>query len=280
MTIDRCLIDGHSRSNSYQKVSFRMFSRRLLPLSFGVVVAFPILGQTESPIRGIVVAKDSQPLSGVSVSGGVWKKCCPYQQENVTTDENGEFLLEHPASVIHFWKPGLQPLTLVVQPKAAQIRIVMAFANNNLTVSTCGRSEANQRQLGWGKPGLHFIVPKSSVKIAGGKPDADYVRYVIRPVDRGVSYLELWFGPYSISAEPDDQQFLQSEVFSQRDLVSVKGDVIGRDSWGQLKGSLNWRQMAAFGSGATYHNASAEEARLFDKIMNSICMGEPNPSKR
>jgi hypothetical protein len=113
-------------------------------------------------------------------------------------------------------------------------------------------------------------VPKDGMKSLGGNPDVDYVRYVIRP-NKGASYLNLWFGPYSISTEPDDQQFVESVDFSQRNLASVKGGVIGMDSWGRLSSGLSWRHTAAFGSGAVYRNADKESAALFDQIINSIC---------
>ena len=112
-------------------------------------------------------------------------------------------------------------------------------------------------------------MPKN-VKILGGKPDVDYVRYVIKP-NNGDFYLNLWFGPNSISMEPDDQQFVESVDFSQRNLVSAQGEVIGMDSWGRLSSGLSWRHTAAFGSGAVYRSADKESAALFDQIINSIC---------
>jgi hypothetical protein len=124
----------------------------------------------------------------------------------------------------------------------------MTAAGNAFTVRTCVQPESNQKQIGWGKYGLHFTVPKD-VKILGGKPDVDYVRYIIKP-NNGGPFLNLWFGPYSISM--DDQQFLESVDFSQRNLASAKGDVISMDSWGRLSSGLSWRHTAAFGSGAVY----------------------------
>jgi hypothetical protein len=89
--------------------------------------------------------------------------------------------LEHPGAVAHLTKTNLQHLALVVKPGATQIRIVMRPAERALTVSACGQPESNQKQIGWGKYGLHFTVPKDGMKILGGEPDVDYVRYVIKP---------------------------------------------------------------------------------------------------
>jgi hypothetical protein len=241
----------------------------LLVLCFGTTVVAPVLAQTESALKGVVVAADGKPLTEVVVYGSVSKRCCPYRQDKLSSDGKGEFLLEHPGAVAHFSKANLQPLAFVVKPGTAQIRIVMVPAGDALTLRACVQTESNQKQIGWGKYGLHFTVPKD-VKILGGKPDVDYVRYVIKP-NNGESYLDLWFGPYSISMEPDDQQFVESVDFSQRNLVSAKSEVIGMDSWGRLSSGLRWRHTAAFGSGAVYRNADKESSALFDQIINSIC---------
>jgi len=102
------------------------------------------------------------------------------QQDKVTTDGRGEFLLEHPGAVIHFSTASMQPLAFVVKPGTAQIRIVMTLADNVLTVPTCVQPASNQKQIGWGKYGLHFTVPKDGMKILGGKPDVNYILYVIK----------------------------------------------------------------------------------------------------
>jgi hypothetical protein len=145
----------------------------------------------------------------------------------------------------------------------------MSPVENQLTVVACVQPDSTSKLFGWGKYGLHFAVPKKGVQILGGKPDVDYVRYVIKP-DKSDSYLNLWFGPYSISTEPDDERFVESVDFSQRNLTSNKG-VIGMDTRGRMSSALAWRQTAAFGSGAVYRDADKESAALFDKIIDSIC---------
>jgi hypothetical protein len=246
-------------------------------LLVALAVVSSALGQTEHPVKGIVLTKDARPLAGVVVNGSVWKRCCPYQQEKATTDGKGEFHLKHPGAVIHFSKAKMKPLAFVVTPGTSQVRIVMTLAENDLTVPTCAQPEPGQKLIGWGKYGLQFAVPKDGMQVLGGEPDVDYVRYVVKP-HKGESYLELWFGPYSMATEPDDEQFVESANFSQRNLVSVKGEVIGMDSWGQLNSGLSWRHTGAFGSGAIYRNVSQEAAPLFDQIINSICK-VPAPTK-
>jgi hypothetical protein len=243
--------------------------RQAMVLSVALALASSLFGQSEQSVKGFVVTKDGQPIAGVLVQGSIWKRCCPYQQDKATTNEKGEFFLEHGGAVVHFSKPDLQPLAFVVKPGTFRVRIVMSPAENQLTVPACVQPDSAHKLVGWGNYGLHFAVPKAGVQILGGKPDVDYVRYVIKP-EKNDSYLNLWFGPYSISTEPDDEQFVDSLEFSQRNLATDKG-VIGMDSRGRARSGQNWRRTAAFGSGAVYRDVDKESAALFDKIIDSIC---------
>lgn len=246
-------------------------------LAIGVAFQSPTLAQNPLPITGTVITEDGQPIAGVIVQGSLWKSCCPAQQDSATSDEKGEFRLEHGGLVIHFLKDNLQPETIVVKPGTSKIRVTMRASTNNLTVPICGRLGRGERQIGWGKYGPRFTVPVHIVTIKGGKPDTDYVRYVIMP-KKGKSYLEFWFGPYALSSEPDDEQFVNSSDFAQRNLVIVSGG-IGMDSSGHLRNGNSWRQTVVLGrGGAVYQQAPPDEASVFDRIINSICT-VPYPSQ-
>lgn len=255
--------DPHSQLFAAYRVCAALFffSVALLPASSP---------QAEQALEGVVVTADGKPLAGVAVLGSRGKRCCPFQHEMADTDEKGAFVLKHPGAVVHFSKREMQPLTLVVRPGPSQVRIVMTLANNGLTVPACVRADSHHKQIGWGKYGLHFAVPKAGVKILGGETDVDYVLYVIQP-DNRKSNLSLWFGPYAMSSQPDDQQFVDSANFSQRYLMSSKGEAIGVDSRGQLNSGLNWRQTTVMSSGAIYKDADKDSAAIFDQIINSIC---------
>jgi len=67
---------------------------------------------------------------------------------------------------------------------------------------------------------------------------------------------------YSFHTEPDDERFVESVDFSQRNLATSKS-VVGMDSRGRAGNGLNWRQTAAFGSGAVYRDVDRESAALF-----------------
>jgi len=245
-------------------------------LAIGLAFASPTLAQNAFPITGTVVTDDGQPIVGVMVQGSVWKSCCPVQQDSATSDEKGEFRLQHGGLVIHFLKDNLQPETIVVKPGTSKVRVTMHRSTDSLSVPICGRPRRGEKQIGQ-KYGPRFTVSVHSVTVKGGKPDTDYVKYVIRP-KRGKSYLEFWFGPYAMPSEPDDEQFTNSSDFSQRNIV-VTGGGIGMDSRGHLRGGDSWRQTVIVGhGGAVYVRAPAGEATVFDRIINSICT-VPYPSR-
>lgn len=181
-------------------------------LAFGIALLPPVLAQTQAPVTGIVVSTDGKPLRGVAVHGSVWKRCCPYQQDRVTTNDKGEFHFEHPGFVIHFSKEGLQPLALVMSPKVSALRVIMNPSKNDMAVPKCAPPPTGQKQIGCGDFGVHFAAPENGVKIGGGS-DVDYVRYAIK-VDDSKSHFELWFGSSAMSTEPDDSLLVGSAHFS------------------------------------------------------------------
>jgi hypothetical protein len=236
-----------------------------------------LVGQTDSSIVGIITSKDGKPVDGIKIYS--WTSCCPRKGDEATTDENGQFRIEHPGAVLHVLNDKFEPSTYVVGTKKAVIRIVLEPATNNLTVPVCGKVQPNQQRIGWGNYGLRFNVIKHDVQVHGGKPDVDYVRYVIKR-KHGVAHLELWFGLNAIDAMPEDAEFIKSETFEQRNVVNSDGRVSGFDSWGQGRGGGNWRYTSVLGEGGSiYENASREEASLFDHIVNSVCE-VPYPNRR
>ncbi|MFZ0466489.1 MAG: carboxypeptidase-like regulatory domain-containing protein [Candidatus Acidiferrales bacterium] len=235
-----------------------------------LVVSLSAIGQATSQIHGTVLTKDGRPLAGAYVLGSEWKNCCPVQYDHMTTGAEGEFTLAHRVPVIHFTRDGFQPLTVIVASGSNELHVTMEPATDGLVLRPCGPPKPGERKIGSGEYGLQFAVAKHAVKILGGKPDTDYVRYVVKP-KKSQSSLELWFGPYAMSSEPEEEQFEKSANFVQRSLVLPNGGAIGMDSWGQLPDGTHWRQMAMLGSGARYTDVAAEDAKLFDEIINSAC---------
>jgi hypothetical protein len=165
--------------------------------------------QNRQPLSGTVTTESGQPLSGVTIYG-TSSKCCPYKREDSKTDKSGNFRIQHPGAVLHFFKDNLQPKTILLRPEESAIQITLLPASNNLNIPVCGKQVAGVKRIGWGEYGLKFDVTERRVRIPGGEPDVDYVRYVIKP-KAGKSYLQLWFGAMAMSLEPEDEQFVKSD---------------------------------------------------------------------
>jgi hypothetical protein len=162
-------------------------------------------------------------------------------------------------------------LVSAVSARNPESRINAASPYDDLIIPTCNQPAAGVKLIGWGKTGIHFMVPKKGFQIQGGKPDVDYVRYVIKPTD-GKSYLQLWFGGMALSAEPRAQLLAESIDSSHRNLKSEEGQVVGKDNRRRGRDGAKWRQTAVVAaSGAIYESAELNDARLFDKIVDSIC---------
>lgn len=139
-----------------------------------------------------------------------------------------------------------------------------------MIVPICTSPAKGYRRIGWGKYGLHYDVPKSRVKVLGGKPDVDYVEYVIRPKD-SKGWLQLWFGLYAMSSKARDDLISGSSELSQRDVLAQDGALAGSDTSGVLKNGEHWRQTAFRGSGSVYQASNPSDIALFDHIVNSMC---------
>jgi hypothetical protein len=245
-----------------------LLSALCFALCFCSILVAVAHGQTASPIGGEVLSEDGQPIADVSVYSN-WKQCCPYQQDSTKTNDLGLFHLDHSGTVLHFWKKGFQPKALVISASDSMLRIAMDSSRSERTVPACGPEQNGQKRVGWGKYGLQFTVPEKGANIKSGKPDVDYVRYVLI-LPKSKSYLEFWFGVYAMSAEPNDELLVKSLDFTQ---LSLGGEGIGEDSRGHLKRGRNWRQTAIIGQGgAIYRDVPLEEARVFDQIIESMCI--------
>lgn len=265
--------DSQTRTNSKTRSWCTSFSWGLLRLGFLVALASMSCAQTESPASGVVTTGSGQPVAGAVV----WAYGA-LPRDEITTDAGGRFRLERPERVIHIMADNFEPKTLVLGPGTpADLRVILDAVTDRLMVPTCGKLPPSQKAVSWGSYGLQYRVPQRGVKISGGETDVDYTVYTIGPKG-SKTWLELWFGPYAMGSEPDDQQFLKSVDFGQRVVVSGAGEFIGVDSWGQLPDRKSWRHTFVSGEGARYLSAFPQDAKLLDDIVNSLCL-VPYPNR-
>jgi hypothetical protein len=241
----------------------------LLMASLGSFHFPAVFGQADSVLIGVVTTKDGQPVADVLVYGSLSKNCCPFKREETKTDEKGDFRLTNPGAVVHFSKDPFEPKSLVVEPQKSPVRITLESSANDMVMPSCIKPGPHRRRIGWGKFGLQFDVATREVEILGGKADVDYVRYVIKSRTGG-GYLELWFGPYAMNSQPDDDLFIHSINFQQRNVVDASGGRMGMDSSGKLESGEVWRQTFVISEGARYRTG-ADNVELFNRIIDSAC---------
>lgn len=232
--------------------------------------------RADTPIHGTVTTNDGHPVVGATVYGS--RICCPLKEDETTTGEDGQYHLEHPGTVVHFAKEKLQSRTVVIRSGMSVVDVTLQPWSNPLLVRACEKPPPGIKRIGWGKYGLQFDVPAKGLEILGGKPDVDYVRYVIRRKHEK-AFLQFWFGPYAMNPDPEDRQFVDSDTFQERVVIRPGDREAGLDSSGQLHDGSYWRQTRVGLEGARYSGASAEDAKIFDQIIDSLCE-VPYPSQR
>jgi hypothetical protein len=141
----------------------------------------------------------------------------------------------------------------------------------NTRIPACGGLPKDHALIGWGKYGLFFSVPKHAVKLLGGKPDVDYVKFVIKP-NKHEAALVLWFGPMAFHPDPPAETTRSSDTFTQSKLLNPDGEEIGLDSKGTKRDKGSWRWFGVWTEGGEYENASPGDAALFDRILDSACL--------
>jgi hypothetical protein len=248
----------------------RAWSTVRLAVILTVVIVPSAYSQTDPPLDGRVISESGQPIEGVSVTGSRSKTCCPFKSDSTYTDATGAFHLEHPGGVVHFFDKAHEPQILIVKPEVAKVEITLASPSNDLVMPNCTKPDRSQREIGWGKYGLHFFVPRKGMNVSGGKSDADYTVFFVRSRTSPVQ-LQLWFGAYAMGLDPEDEVLINSATFSQKRILNAEGELVGTDSRGQLQDGLTWRQTAAGFQGAKYRAARRDDAELFDRIIGSVC---------
>lgn len=224
-----------------------------------------LVGQsTSSVLIGTVFAENGKPISGVGIYGDRAKG------HTGTTNSNGSFALHvSPSGILHFWKKGFRPKTMVFKATKAPLKIVLLREATPIwRLSTCSSTESREVPL----PMIptFFLVP-ADAKIENFR-DVDYGKAFITLNDNSKP-LEVWWG---IILKPEVREQIlisDSSVVEERWIYKVNGkDTFGTDIRGQTAGEKRWRY-ADFPIGfAIYEDVSADTARVYDRIIDSACL--------
>lgn len=250
-----------------------------LPALFALALPVPSLAQTPAPVSGLVTNAAGQPLAGVTVSSGSGS-----EQSAATTGADGRFQLGNSTDVLHAQLDGYQPLTLLINPPAGDLRLQLhAIALSPLTgaliAPPCTAHQTKDHaavRIGTPGAGLQFTVPRKdwSVHDLG---QGDLHAFVLQP-RHSRAQLILRFGANAIPSLPEDRYFLESSSFTQRAILVDDGsgpsplDSVGIDSSGIFSDGSRWRYLATAVSGATYDHATPPDAALFDAVIDTLCV--------
>lgn len=217
----------------------------------------------ERPVEGVVVTLGGTPISGVKVYGSTG---ISVTRELTKTDDAGHFRLDHPGAVLHFDAAAFEPQVLMT-PKAGEVRVTLAPATEDRKFNVCERTPRHVQQVGWWKYGIHFNVNRREAVVNMGKVDADYVVDTVRPKG-GNAVLELWFGLQAVSRDPMDEDVLRSVKVTQHRIF----DGWGMDTRGETADGRLWRSAGLEGfGGGVYRNASQADAKVLDRVIDSMC---------
>jgi hypothetical protein len=228
--------------------------------------------QSAIDVHSTVSDVNGAPISGVTVWSNPEPGVKSAQSWSTETGADGAFALERVGDVLYLTKEKYEPLAVVITGKPFPGKFVMQASSNDFVLHPCGAVPAGER--GFGGLELRFAARTKGVEVLGGKPDADYVKWVLRPKSTAAS-VELWFGIYAMSLRPPEEQLIGAESFSMRNVVLENAAAVGIDAVGTAGGG-RWRQFSSIGAGgARYKDATNEEAKLFDAVIDSACGSMP-----
>jgi len=169
-------------------------------------------------------------------------------------------------------------LSIVVLFLMASLLLYVHLKNNpsqphSTVVHSCGNRSASSR-IG-GPHGYQFEVAKNTFSVQEGTQDMPPFEhgYRLTPKD-GSSVLEISFGKIPMPSMSTDPRSTVSKQVIKRNIVDQNGNVLGDDYWGYLTTGEQWREIRLYKGGvlATYGFSNRTEAKLFDHIMNSVCV--------
>jgi hypothetical protein len=258
-------------------------------LFFGLFLALRCLGQgVPVEVHGKVVSEKGAPLPGVEVYGTKWT-CCPATVKSTTTKGDGTFSLRNPGAVVHFRRLGLEPFSMVNE-KAMPPALVMKDQQSTIwELKRCG-PESHSR---FGEEFL-FQRPAGASLLKGG--DVDYTRFGMKGSDGG--WLDSWFGSTAGEVDASEELYLKSKSFSERFVDVPNFGIVGIDARGVSANGRHWRWLGldyapGIDNGKSllgrhparhwprmeatnmirYEDATEREARDFDDVIDSVCLG-------
>ncbi len=214
------------------------------------------VGAVAGDLRGVVTDAEGKPIAGESVwRGGLIE---------VKTDGEGRYVVPGGARVISVRVPGYRPRTVVVgDATEINFRLEREVERD----AAC----SPQRFMNFIAGLMRFRIGRE-VDEKGTYADVDYSGRVLEfQASDKKYYARTMSGPMCCSGRPVDQTYINSASFSER--LWRSGEIVGLDARGISRDGTRWRWMGPLvGEMFEYAGASEEAARVFDAVMDSMCV--------
>lgn len=220
---------------------------------------------------GVVRSISGHPLPGVFIYSRSQKQMIPRENDNAnpfhtTTDKDGKFRLTEYGRVLFLRKPGYKPLAKKIDLLDKRIEIFLEVERPRKSVPNCTLNRRSEI-LKLGKVSLSFDAEYIVEKHKG----ADSLYIVIRSKEKPESnVLSILSGTTASIGFPAEELLLSSETYQIHSLG------VGNSVWVSAIGSLStggrWRFLGNSTTVISYEAASNEDAILFDRIIDSLCI--------
>jgi hypothetical protein len=264
-------------------------SQNAVMLFFALFLALRCLGQgVPEVVQGKVVSEKGAPLPGVEVYGTKWS-CCPVTVKSTTTKGDGTFSLGNPGVVVHFRRLGLEPFS-IVNAKAMPLAVVMKDQQSTIwELKRCGPERQSRFD------GEFLFQRPAGAPLSTGR-DVDYIRFGMKGSDGG--WLDSWFGSMAGDVDASEEIYVKSKSFSERFVDVPNFGIVGIDARGLSTNGRHWRWLGLnYAPGVDngksllgrhpawhwprmiannmirYENTTESEARDFDAVIDSVCLG-------
>jgi hypothetical protein len=156
-------------------------------------------------------------------------------------------------------------------------------------ISGCGKLGPGMRRIEAGPVNFHFDVPVERFTVKCGVPDAPVGPYggcTVQTKSRA-SFLNISWDPKASmeGMQPRlDPALIYSGPVVNRKVLDNEGNTVGEDYWGYWHNGEFWRRVrlrgslvARYGSikpadVVSYGSVHQEDAKLFDEVINSVCL--------
>lgn len=224
-------------------------------------------------ISGRVISSSGMPVQGATVITPLLFQA--------TTAESGEYVLDprnRPGwkpKIVIFYAPGFRPLVKTLSEEDSVVDAILTPEEGpGRRVDACSAAQKGERRVG--DPMSFALPPEVRVHSSNG---GDYILHSLFYRSGGQpSILEIWEGMSCCNGRPLKDESVIAAALTMRTwgFEGRSQKLGGLDMRGTSTDGTFWRWMGPLsGSQINYQNATEAVARVFDAIIDSMCVGGP-----